>query len=96
MNRPKSNLLAWLRNRRKPKPPTEMEIMLMSKLAELVVRIKMLTDSHSDLKAKNAALLAKVAELTAQAIADDAQIAELMAMIDGVLDGGGSTGGVVG
>ena len=96
MKKPKSNLLAWLRNRRKPKPPTEMEIMLMSKLAELVVRIKMLTDSHSDLKAKNAALLAKVAELTAQAIADDAQIAELMAMIDGVLDGGGSTGGVVG
>lgn len=68
----------------------------MSKLAELVVRIKMLTDSHSDLKAKNAALLAKVAELTAQAIADDAQIAELMALIDGVLDSGGSTGGVVG
>ena len=96
MNRPKSNLIAWWKNRRKPKPPTEMEIMLMSKLAELVVRIKMLTDSHSDLKAKNAALLAKVAELTAQAIADDAQIAELMAMIDGVLDGGGSTGGVVG
>jgi len=68
----------------------------MSKLADLVARVKMLTDAHVDLKNQNAALAAKVAELTAQAIADDAQIAELMAMIDGVLDSGGSTGGVVG
>lgn len=89
--KPKSNLFDKL-FRRKPKP-TPTEIMLMSKLAELVARVKVLTDQHVMLKNHNASLAAKVAELTAQAIADDAQIAELMAMIDSAIGEGASMGG---
>ncbi len=65
----------------------------MSKLLDLVARVKALTASHAELKAANTALMAQVATLTAQGIADDATIAELLALIEAELDApGGSTG----
>lgn len=93
--KPKSNLLAFIKRFRKPQP-TQQEIMLMSKLLELVARVKKLivalTEARAEIISLKSALLAK----DIQADKDEAMIAELMAAIDSTEDAGGSTGGVVG
>jgi hypothetical protein len=93
--KPKSNLIAFLKRFRKPQP-TKQEIMLMTKLMDLIAQVKLLvaklTEAREEIIALKSALLAK----DIQADKDEAAIAELMAVVNGVLDEGGSTGGVVG
>jgi len=73
----------------------------MTKLLDLVNSVKRLTLAHADAKNKIVDLKGVIASrddtikvMIAQAEADDATIAELMSLIDGVVGNGGSMGGV--
>lgn len=81
----------------------------MSKILDLTARVKAITEAHlaekavnvnlradiARLEGVNMELTARVAVLVEQGIADDKQIAEMLAMIDGALDSGASMGGVL-
>ena len=100
----KSNLLAELRKLfRKPPKPSKLEIMLMSKLQDLIAQVKLLvmklTDARAIIKDRDEEIVSLKSALLAkdiQAEKDEAEIAALLSVINGVLDEGGSTGGVVG
>ncbi len=68
----------------------------MTKLMELVALVKKLIDALNAARGEIASLKDELLAAQVQAAADDKTIAELMALIDGTFDAGGSTGGVVG
>jgi hypothetical protein len=92
--KPKSNLLAWLRNRRKPKPPTQMEIMLMNELLELIADVNALLAKLDEKDAEIISLKSALLASEIQSNKDSDSIAAIRAKIKAKIDEtpGGSTG----
>lgn len=66
----------------------------MTKLMELVALVKKLIDALGVARGEIASLKDELLAAQVQAEKDDATIAELMSVIDGVISAGGSMGGV--
>jgi hypothetical protein len=100
MNKPKSNLFDYLFP--KKRKPQTMEIST-SDYNKLMSAINSVADAYKSSQAENAALrsanrslTSRVKDLEDEAAADEIKKSEGIAILEGLLDAGGSTGGVVG
>lgn len=94
--KPKSNLRAKIREwwNPKPKPPTQMEIMFMNELLELIADVNALLAKIDEKDAEIIALKSELLAKDIQANADSESIAAVRAKIRAKFDAGNSMGGV--